>query len=137
MQRSCWILLATGAAIVLLGCNKSGTPHSTTAGVYSAEQAAHGKDMYVANCISCHAGMGNHTGPVFRARWGGYSLQDLYSFISTNMPKNDPGTLSADDYVAVIAYLMQLNNMPAGKSALPVDTVALKAIIYDTVAAKP
>ena len=137
MRHLRWTTLIAALALAVSGCVNSGNPHSTLAGVYTAEQAAHGKDVYAASCISCHAGMGNHTGPVFRIRWGGYSLQELNSFISTNMPKNDPGTLSPDDYIAVIAYLMQLNKMPAGKTALPVDTTALKAIIYDTVAAKP
>ena len=52
------------------------------------------------------------------------------------MPKNDPGSLSPDEYAAVTAYLLQLNDMPAGKAALPVDSLTLKAIIYDTVAVK-
>ena len=52
------------------------------------------------------------------------------------MPKNDPGTLAPDDYLAVMAFLLERNGMPAGKRPLTVDTTGLKAIIYDTMAIK-
>ena len=95
-------------------------------------QAAHGSDVYAGMCVSCHAGLGNHVGPPFRARWGGATLFDLYRFMSTNMPQDDPGSLPPDDYVAVIAYLLQMNGMPAGKAALVADTTVLASIRYDT-----
>ena len=103
------------------------------AGVYTADQATKGKDVYAGMCNSCHAGMGNHTGPVFRARWGGHPLAELYNFISLNMPKNDPGTLTAEDYTAVTAYLLQANGMPAGKTPMTADTLVLAGITIDTV----
>jgi mono/diheme cytochrome c family protein len=121
--------------LTLLGCH-AGPPRSTLAGVYTAEQAAHGKDVYAGMCMTCHAGMGNHVGPVFRARWGGHDLQELYGYIGDNMPKNDPGSLSPDDDASVVAYLLQLNAMPAGKTPLSTDTTMLKTIRIDTVATK-
>lgn len=120
------VVVAAGA-ILLAGCGGSSAPK----GSYSVEQATKGKDVYAGMCISCHSGMGNHTGPVFRQRWGGHDVQELYRFVSENMPKNDPGTLSPDEYAAVIAYLLQLNGMPAGPAPLPTDTVALKSLMID------
>lgn len=105
---------------------------STLGGVYTAEQAAAGKNVYEGLCISCHAGMGNHTGPVFRATWGGRDLGEMYDFMSQNMPKNDPGSLAPEDYTAVMAYLLQMNGMPAGRTVLPSDVAGLKRIRYDT-----
>lgn len=134
MPRSLSSLLIAGTALASLACGRSTDehPHSTLAGAYSAEQAKRGMDVYAGMCVSCHAGMGNHVGPVFRAWWGGHDLLEMYRFISNNMPKNDPGALAPDEYLAVIAYLLQMNGMPAGKTPLSVDTLALKAIIYDT-----
>jgi hypothetical protein len=83
-------------------------------------------------CKSCHAGLGNHAGPVFREHWGGQPLSELYYYIQYNMPKNDPGSLSMEDNVRVMAYLLQLNGIPAGNSALPADTLALAKIWLDT-----
>lgn len=108
-------------------------PHSTLDGAYSVEQAQRGKDIYAGMCVSCHAGMGNHVGPVFRARWGGYLLSDLFQFVSDSMPKNNPGALEPAEYAAVIAYLLQLNGFPAGKSPLPTDPKLLEGIRFDTV----
>ncbi len=36
-----------------------------------------------------------------------HTAQDLYDFVSTRMPYQVPGTMSADDYWAVVAYLLQ------------------------------
>jgi mono/diheme cytochrome c family protein len=123
---------------VALACDKGpkADAHSTLGGVYSAEQAKRGGDIYGINCASCHASLNNHTGPVFRARWAGYTVADLFLFVRENMPKNDPGALTEDEYLAVVAYLLKLNDMPVGNAPLTADTVALKAILIDTVAAK-
>ena len=85
--------------------------------------------VYAGMCISCHQGMGNHTGPIFRARWGGHDLQELYGYITENMPKNDPGSLSPQEYISVVADLLQqFHGMPPGNAPLTTDTMALKAI---------
>jgi mono/diheme cytochrome c family protein len=127
-----WSLLAVASALAGAGCSADAS-RATHAGVYTAEQAARGKDVYAGMCVSCHAGMGNHTGPVFRARWGGHDVQELYRFISENMPKNDPGSLAPYECAAVVAYLLQLNGMPAGRTPLPTDTLALKRMAIDTI----
>ena len=49
-------MLAVGA-LAALGCG-TGSSHQ---GVYTTEQANRGKDVYAGMCVSCHAGMGNHT----------------------------------------------------------------------------
>ena len=136
MRHFRWTTLIAGLTLATAGCAKGGNPHSTLSGVYTKEQATRGKTIYGSMCISCHAGMGNHTGPLFRNRWGGYGLQELFGYISDNMPKNDPGSLKPEEYVAVIAYLLEMNGMPAGNAPLPVDTATLRAIIYDTVTTK-
>jgi hypothetical protein len=51
---------------------------------------------------------------------------DLYDLISNTMPMNDPGTLSSQEYIDVIAYILKLNGVPAGKAELRPDAAALK-----------
>ena len=134
--------MIAGRSLVFAMCVLAGSacgassPHTTRGGVYSVDQARRGKDVYAGMCVSCHAGMGNHTGPVFRARWGGHDVEELYRFISENMPKNDPGTLSPDEYASVVAYLFELNGMPAGTTPLTTDSTVLKAITIDTTGLK-
>ena len=110
--------------------------HSTLAGVYTAEQATYGKDVYEQFCYSCHLALNNHAGPVFRQHWAGRGLSEFFTYISVMMPKNDPGTLSPDDNAALTAYLLQLNGMPAGNVAMATDTTKLRAIRIDTAGSK-
>jgi hypothetical protein len=47
------------------------------------------------------------------------------------MPKSEPGTLTPDEYAQVLAYLLELNGMPAGDVELPPDPEAMKTIRID------
>jgi mono/diheme cytochrome c family protein len=113
------------ALLATIGCNHPAT------GLYTTAQAARGKDVYAGMCLSCHVGMGNHTGAKFREQWNGHSVGELYGFIHDNMPQNDPASLPDADYAAVVAYLLQVNGMAAGAASLPSDTLALA---HDTIA---
>jgi mono/diheme cytochrome c family protein len=111
-------------------------PTSSQSGIYTEQQAKEGFDVYLGSCNSCHAGLGNHTGPVFRANWGERAVSDLFDYITEYMPKNAPGSLSPEDNLRVIAYLLQVNGMPAGKKPLPNDGGALRKLWIDTVVQK-
>ena len=100
-------------------------------GVYTAEQAARGRDIYAGNCRSCHTAE-SHTGATFNAIWNRRSLAELFAFIRERMPKNDPGSLSAQEYADVLAYLLRMNRMPAGQMELSSDSSALKGIRIET-----
>lgn len=98
---------------------------STWSGVYTIEQATRGKDVYAGNCRSCHT-PASHTGEMFATWWRGKRLSDLYTFVSTQMPKNDPGSLAPEDAADVVAYLLQINAMPPGKVELYPDADSLR-----------
>jgi len=109
-------------------------PKSTLSGVYTREEAAAGKDLYLGLCASCHQAV-THTGPAFRRKWTGKPLSELYLYMRTLMPKNDPGSLADEDYGVLLAYMLQMNQMPAGKTYLSTDTLELRKIRIDTVRA--
>jgi mono/diheme cytochrome c family protein len=100
---------------------------STRAGVYTAGQAARGGNLYALSCASCHTAI-SHTGPTFVAKWDGRSLAELVDYVCSQMPKSEPGSLSRREYILVVAYLLKLNGMPAGRVELPADSVALGRI---------
>lgn len=100
---------------------------STLDGVYTDEQASRGKDVYLNSCRSCHT-PASHTGATFTKWWRGKHLSDLFAFVSTTMPKNDPGSLAPGDVADVMAYLLKMNAMPVGPNELPADPDSLKAI---------
>ena len=104
---------------------------TTSAGVYNLEQASRGQDVYLGQCRSCHTPE-SHATAAFQSTWNGKSLAELYNYIRERMPKSDPGTLSDQEYVDVVSYLLRLNRMPAGDAELPPDGEALKSIRFET-----
>ena len=98
---------------------------STLSGVYTDEQASRGKDVYASSCKACH-NAATHTGETFAKWWRGKQLSDLFTFVSTRMPKNAPGTLADEDVADVMAYLLKINAMPVGPGELPADVDSLK-----------
>ena len=103
---------------------------STASGVYTEEQATRGRDTYQMQCKSCHT-PASHTGQTFASWWDRKPLSDLFQFVTTRMPKNEPGSLQPDEYIDLIAYLLKLNDLPSGSEPLPADSVALKKIRID------
>ena len=103
---------------------------SSNAGVYNPDQASRGQDVYVAQCRSCHTPEA-HVSPTFQATWSGKSLHELYAYIRERMPKNDPASLSDQEYIDVLTYLLRLNRAPAGDTELPPDADTLKTIRFD------
>ena len=108
---------------------------STLTGVYSASQASRGRDVYAGTCQGCHSAA-SHAGTVFWSRWAGRPLWALFGYVQETMPKYDPGSLTPDEYAQVVAYLLELNRMPAGQDELPADSAALKTIRIDTTVAQ-
>jgi mono/diheme cytochrome c family protein len=100
---------------------------STLSGVYTAEQASRGKDVYFGSCRMCHT-PASHTGETFAKWWRGKQLSDLFVFVSTRMPKNDPGSLAVEDVADVMAYLLKMNAMPVGPNELVADVDSLKKV---------
>ena len=127
------LLAATLMAKAALAQNKPAPPpgrtgpQTTLSGIYTAAQAAKGEDIYYAQCISCHP-KGTYAGAGFKSNWAGKQLSELFDWVLTKMPKNDPGTLSSAESAQVVAYILKENSMPAGKTALPDDFGVLQRI---------
>jgi mono/diheme cytochrome c family protein len=101
-----------------------------SSGVYTTEQATRGEEAYGANCMGCHT-TASHMGDTFANSWGGRPLSELYGFIKAAMPKTEPGSLAPEEYASIVAYILKLNGMPAGKQPLPADSAALGRIRID------
>ena len=101
---------------------------STMSGVYVAKQADAGQEIFEATCLGgCH-NISSHRGVAFKMRWEGWSLFELFDLISNEMPKDDPGSLTPADAGNLVAYLLKLNAVPAGKEELSIEPAALKKI---------
>jgi hypothetical protein len=107
-------------------------PASTMGGVYTTTQASRGEESYFSLCVSCHPSGTMHSEPAFSTLWAGRPLFDLYEAIKEKMPKNDPGTLTPEESAQLVAYLLKMNGLPAGKTALSADVDVLKKIRIET-----
>jgi mono/diheme cytochrome c family protein len=130
-----WAALMLLSAVPLAAQQNGGTAgaqtmRSTASGVYTKEQATRGGEMYRDTCDACH-GAAMHRGPAFTSVWGGRPLAELFARIIETMPESDPGSLSPAQTADLVAYLLQLNGMPAGEQALPEDRAALRTIRLD------
>jgi len=138
-----WITLATvGLGVALAGTANTaltaGAPSAEQAaapGIFTAAQAATGREAYQARCASCHlADLGgrNEASPLagssFMNVWRARSSKELYDYIRTSMP---PGgaTLGADEYSSITAFILQANGAPAGAAALtPTTAVTIGSV---------
>jgi hypothetical protein len=71
------------------------------------------------------------SGATFQARWAdeNHSVDDLFYIVRTLMPYGKPASLSKQEYIDIIAYILMINGYPAGAQALPLDPAVLKRII--------
>jgi hypothetical protein len=97
-------------------------------GVYTLAQAERGMKSYDSNCRRCHSAGSEAINPESRLRGNGFmerwredDLEGLFSWIRTTMPRLDPGSLSANTYVDILSYLLQVNGFPVGSEELSVD----------------
>ena len=104
-------------------------------GVYTEEQAARGEQVYQDQCTFCHLDdlMGDAFATpliddAFTLRWEGGTLGDLMIVTQVTMPADQPNTLSNEAVADVIAFLLKMNEYPAGDQELAADQEALEAI---------
>ena len=67
-------------------------------------------------------------GGTFLGDWVGQSADDLFTRVHTTMPASDPGSLSNAQVSQVLAYILSVNQFPAGTTALPSDDAGLSQI---------
>jgi S-disulfanyl-L-cysteine oxidoreductase SoxD len=107
-------------------------------GVYTTAQAKRGEEIYVERCVRCHGptlaggtdGAGPLTGPTFKGNWNGVALGDMAERMRVSMPLDQPATLSRQQIADVLAYILSVNEFPAGRTDLPRQTEILNQIHF-------
>jgi quinoprotein glucose dehydrogenase len=133
IRRAIGTTLFLGCAV--LTAQQRPLPPSTPT-VYTAEQAAAGEKIYFAQCAACHGDdLGGRekatalAGAQFSEAWNGKDLRRMLEGIET-MPPTAPKSLSAAQYVSVLAFLLRNAGMPDGSTALPTDRAQLAGIVF-------
>lgn len=89
-----------------------------------------GQDVFLGVCKNCHTPE-SHTTEAFVTKWNGKPLSELLQYLRDQMPKNEPGSLAAEEYADVLAYILKLNRMPAGDADLAANVNELQSIRID------
>ena len=96
-------------------------------GVFTARQASRGDRRFRQVCAACHS-ISEFRGGRFRLVWVGRTVGELFQTVSTLMPEDDPGSLSPEEYSAIISYMLRENGYPAGEQDLATDASTLQDI---------
>lgn len=89
-------------------------------GVYTNEQADEGEKTFSNICSSCHTDEDDPlSGRSFIGTWADRPLYALWEYTTTRMPYRAPGSLSPEEYAAVLAHILRMNGYPASDVPLP------------------
>ena len=101
-------------------------------GIYSADQAHRGEDLYKKQCTACHGEALDGAGPYpplagddFLTKYAGQPAINLYNMIQKLMPATAPGSLTRPQAADLLAYILSFNKLPAGKTDFPNDESSL------------
>jgi Cytochrome c len=119
----------TGAPVPLRFDPNAKVIRSSAAGLpaatYFASQATRGQRVYEETCGACH-GPGQLVGQGFVESWNDRRVYDLYALVRGTMPLDKPGGMKEEEYLDVLAYLLQANHAQAGSDSLRSDTLAMR-----------
>jgi mono/diheme cytochrome c family protein len=127
------MLLLLGA---LVAAAQDASGPSIGSGVFTAAQAKRGDDAYQASCSGCHGSdlratdpeAVDLTGPAFRAKWNGKTLQERFETIRDTMPLGNGNSLGDKTYMDILAFILQFNDFPPGNQELAPETA--KVIVF-------
>jgi mono/diheme cytochrome c family protein len=125
------------AAALPAGLAAQAPTRTTWDGVFTAEQADRGAQIYQGMCASCHGPQlgGIDAAPPlnggsFYANWNGVTLGEMANRVKVSMPANMPGVMSRQQVADVLAYIFSRNGMPTGEAELPRQIAYLSAIAF-------
>jgi len=133
-RRGLFLICLLPAASCLLV--SAAQPRTVWDGVYTDAQAERGRASYQQACIACHREdlRGDNTAPSlvgesFLFLWGDMEIGALSARIQKVMPPERPGSLPAQTYIDIIAFILQNNAFPSGTTELEPDPQAQHILI--------
>ncbi len=104
-------------------------PAASTAASYTSGQAYAGRFAFIHNCAECHgATLGGHFGPALAGPHSNVPWQTplaVYTYMTQQMPVGNAGGLPQTQYLAIEAFIMEMNGRRAGTR--PLTLAAIKA----------
>ena len=132
-MRCALAVLLFGAAAAMTGV----VAQQPRAGSYTSEQATAGRQVYQSHCARCHGARldGGASGPAVTGEAfaraldvGPMSAPQLYDFITSHMPRAQPGSLTDEQFLQAFAFLLSANGYPTGETPLTKRTLSTMAL---------
>lgn len=131
-------LISCSALALLLAAGQGLAQQLIQAG-YQAVQAERGAVLYQQQCAACHLPdlQGSFEavalrGSAFADNWRNRTPAQMLDLLQRTMPTQAPGSLSEDEYLDIIAFLLQANGIAARADALATNSKAVLFIGDDT-----
>ena len=76
-------------------------------------------------------------GQTFIARWSSRTVGGLFERVLVSMPEDDPSSVSRQAKADIVAYILRMNEFPAGDDELPDRIEILKQFTFGALIAVP
>lgn len=141
-------------ALVLAACASSSTPEAAAGpdpemaaeaptaeedvavaagdATFTDEQADRGRELFRATCTECHYSS-EFSDSQFKFKWSRRSAGNLYELIQSSMPETAPGSLTPEETVDLVTYILRMNGFEPGASELPADPTVLDGISLSSI----
>ncbi len=125
--------------LAIYGCGGAAPDAAAPPSASSGDQAAQGAKLYGDNCASCHGtgGEGNAKVPsvvgknalpldpqapsqLRKAKF--HTAADVFQFVKTSMPPNKGGSLTDEQYAAIMAFDLKANGVDLGGKTVDATT---------------
>lgn len=129
------------AALLLAGCARAGPtvevdpvpvdadPVASVAS-FTNGQVERGRSEFGASCGECHS-TSEFRGTDFQFKWRRRTAWAFFRTLTDTMPEDAPGSLSDQQYVDVIAYILEMNGFAPGDAELTATEAALDQFVMD------
>jgi len=126
-----------GLVVVVLAAGTVLPARGAATSAFTPAQATRGEFIFVKTCATCHgAQLEGAAGPPLQGASFGTSLTTghlttatLYAFIRGSMPMNAPGSLTPQQYLDVLAFILSKNGYPSGDRPLGESSLAQVALL--------
>ena len=92
---------------------------------YTESQAQSGQSLYIQSCAACHLPdlTGSFEAPAlndanFQGNWANRNVSELVDLLRQTMPPQAPASLTEQQYIDIIAYLLSANDIASGSTDL-------------------
>ena len=125
-------LFVTAALLILGNAMQPALAQEVT---FTEDQVGTGAALYEEFCVECH---GNNLdngrfgtplkGFFFENRWKGRSLGELARYTWEEMPEGNGKYLNIDEYVALVAYILEANGLESSATPMSDDFTTLDGV---------